>query len=184
MKVSDRYTATEIGDKLDIHINTVYKHLKRLDIKGTKEGNKNYYSSGDLQEIQAAVLDNAATPKKEESEENQEISVSEPDNPNLYEILDLALNQQKVIYENERIKELERLLSEALEREQKLEQLLHQQQHLHFNNQKEKEQQTKDVNEGTEEPTIKQLPPLILDDSLFESDEEAEKKAWWRFWEK
>ncbi|MGL9757244.1 winged helix-turn-helix domain-containing protein [Enterococcus sp. DIV2324] len=179
----DRYTATEIAEKLDIHINTAYKHLKRLDIKGTKEGNKKYYSSADFEAVKVAVSENTAAPKKEESEEKKEIIESESNNPNLYEIVDLALNQQKSMYENERIKELERLLREALEREQKLEQLLHQQQRLHFNNQKEKEQSTVG-NDMVEETPVKQLPPLIIDETLFEIDEEATEKAWWRFWKK
>ena len=181
MKVCDRYTATEIAEKLDIHINTAYKHLKRLDIKGTKEGNKKYYSSADFKAVQAVVLDNAATPKKEESEEKQEIVSSEPNNQIIHEAVTLALNQQKTVFENERIFELERLLSEALEREQKLEQLLHQQQQLHFNNQTEN---TKEVNETVEKEPVKQLPPLILDEALFENDEEATRTAWWHFWKK
>ncbi|MEI5995635.1 winged helix-turn-helix domain-containing protein [Candidatus Enterococcus mansonii] len=177
----DRYTATEIAEKLDIHINTAYKHLKRLDIKGTKEGNKKYYSLADFETVQMAVLDNAAAPKKEESEEKHEVTLSEPNNQIIHEAVTSALNQQKKVYENERIQELEQLLSEALEREQKLEQLLHQQQHLHLNNQKE---QTKEVSETVEEAPVKQLPPLIIDESLFENDEEATRTSWWHFWKK
>lgn len=181
MKVCDRYTATEIAEKLDIHINTAYKHLKRLDIKGTKEGNKKYYSSADFEAVQAAILDNTVALKKEESEEKHEVALSEPNNQIIHEAVASALDQQKKLYENQRILELERLLNEALEREQKLEQLLHQQQHLHFNNQKE---QTKEATETAEETLVKQLPPLILDESLFENDEEATRTAWWRFWKK
>lgn len=178
--MTKKYTVNDLSTLLNKHRNTIDKYLKELLIEPIKEGNRNLYTEEQKQLLEQHILET-------ENAENELVSTQkkEENNPQLTdEYLEKII--EKVINRTEqpRVRELEKLINEALEREKKLEQLLHQQQELHnktLQKLREKEPVSPPVKQETD-PQKKELPYFVVDESRYEDvDEDTEKRWWERF---
>lgn len=169
--MTNKYSVNDLSTLLNKHSNTIYRYLKKIPIEPIRDGNRNLYTEEHKKELERLILENEmdesklAAGKKRVGQEpvvNQEM---------LESIIEKIVNRS----EKGRIAELEKLLNEALEREKKLEQLLHQQQELH----------NKTLHKLQEkEPPKKELPYFVVDDTQFEDVDENPKKAWWERFKK
>lgn len=180
--MTKKYTVNDLSTLLNKHRNTIDKYLKELPIEPIKEGNRNLYTEEQKQLLEQNILET-------ENAENELVSTQkkEENNPQLTdEYLEKII--EKVINRTEqpRVRELEKLINEALEREKQLEQLLHQQQELHnktLQKLREKEPVSSPVKQEME-PQKKELPYFVVDESRYEDVDENTEKRWWERFKK